>query len=167
MIETYYLLDHQNDFAGAIISAAGVKIPESISSMTITMGKVFSKITPRSGLLALDASAVSKDPAVVKAYVSDPLVYTGKLTARLSAEMLRAMLKVTDEVGKITLPMIIVQGKADRMIDPAGSQMLYDKSSSTDKTLKMYDGLYHEVFNEPEREQVLKDVENWLEAHLK
>jgi Lysophospholipase len=167
LIETYYLLDHQKDFSGAIVSAPGIKIPVTISPMTITMGKLLSKISPRAGLLALDANAVSKDPTVVKAYVTDPLVYTGKITARLAAEMLRAMQRVTDEVGTISLPMIIVQGKADKLVDPAGAQMLYDKASSMDKTLKMYDGLYHEVFNEPEREQVLADVEDWLESHLK
>ena len=167
LIETYYLLDHQKDFSGAVVSAPGIMIPDTISPMTITMGKLLSKITPRAGLLALDANAVSKDPTVVKAYVTDPLVYTGKITARLAAEMLRAMQRVTDEVGTISLPMIIVQGKADKLVDPAGAQMLYDKASSMDKTLKMYDGLYHEVFNEPEREQVLADVEDWLESHLK
>jgi len=167
LIETYYLLDHQKEFTGAVVSAPSIKIQDTISPMTITMGKLLSKITPKAGLLALDAKAVSKDPAVVEAYVTDPLVYTGKITARLAAEMLRAMQRVTDEVGTISLPMIIVQGKADRLVDPSGAQMLYDKSSSTDKTLKMYDGLYHEVFNEPEREQVLADVEEWLESHLK
>jgi alpha-beta hydrolase superfamily lysophospholipase len=167
LIETYYLLDHQKEFTGAVVSAPSIKIQDTISPMTITMGKLLSKITPKAGLLALDAKAVSKDPAVVEAYVTDPLVYTGKLTARLAAEMLRAMQRVTDEVGTISLPMIIVQGKADKLVDPSGAQMLYDKSGSTDKTLKMYDGLYHEVFNEPEREQVLTDVENWLESHLK
>ncbi len=52
------------------------------------------------------------------------------------------------------------------MIDPSGAQMLYDRVSSEDKTLKIYDGLYHEVLNEPEREKVLGDIESWLEAHL-
>jgi len=167
LIETYYLLDHQKDFTGAVVSAPGIKVPDTISPMTITLGKLLSKISPRAGLLALDANGVSKDPAVVKAYVTDPLVYTGKITARLAAEMLRAMKRVTDEVAAISLPMIIVQGNADKLVDPAGAQMLYDRSSSSDKTLKMYEGLYHEVFNEPERGRVLADVETWLELHLK
>lgn len=167
LIATYYLLDHQKELTGAVISAPGIKVSDTISPMTIRMGKILSKIAPKAGLLALDANAVSKDPAVVKAYVSDPLVYTGKVTARLAAEMLRAMTRVTAEVGTISLPMIIVQGKADKLVDPDGSQMLYDKSSSIDKVLKMYDGLFHEVFNEPEREQVLTDVEKWLSLHVK
>jgi acylglycerol lipase len=167
LIVSYYLLDHQQDFAGAIISAAGVKLGDSITPLTITVGKLLSKIAPRAGLLALDATQISKDQAVVNAYVNDPLVYTGKITARLGAEMLRAMTRVSADVGKINLPMIIVQGKDDKLVDPAGSQMLYDKSSSTDKSLKMYPGLYHEVFNEPEKEQVLTDVEKWLDLHIR
>lgn len=167
LIATYYLLDHQKEFTGAVISAPAIKISKTISSTTITMGKLLSGIAPKAGLLALDATAVSKDPEVVKAYVTDPLVYTGKTTARLAAEMLRAMARVTAEVGTISLPMIIVQGKEDRLVEPDGSRMLYDKSASTDKVLKMYDGLFHEVFNEPERGQVLADVETWLNAHLK
>jgi alpha-beta hydrolase superfamily lysophospholipase len=166
LIVSYYLLDHQKDFAGAIISAPGIKLGDNITPLTITMGKLISKIAPRAGLLALDASQISKDQTVVNAYVNDPLVYTGKITARLGAEMLRAMTRVSADVGKLNLPMIIVQGKDDKLVDPAGSQMLYDKSSSMDKSLKMYAGLYHEVFNEPEKEQVMADVEKWLEIHI-
>lgn len=117
--------------------------------------------------MGLDASGVSKDPAVVKAYVTDPLVYTGKYTTRLGAEMLRAVQRVNAEMGSLTLPMIIVQGKLDKLVDPDGAEILFKGCSASDKTLKMYDGLYHEVFNEPERELVLTDVEKWLEAHVK
>ena len=75
-------------------------------------------------------------------------------------------MRITAEASKITLPFIVVQGAEDVLVEPSGAQMLYDLASSEDKTLKIYDGLYHEVFNEPEREMVLKDVENWLEAQL-
>jgi alpha-beta hydrolase superfamily lysophospholipase len=114
----------------------------------------------------LDADGVSRDPAVVKAYVSDPLVHTGKTTARLSAEMVKAMQVVSSQAAKITLPIMIVQGSADKLVDPAGAQMLYDAVSSADKKIRIYDGFYHEVFNEPEHDKVLRDVEIWLEAHL-
>jgi len=73
---------------------------------------------------------------------------------------------VTDQAAGITLPLLIVQGGEDALVDPSGAQMLYDQVSSEDKTLKIYEGLYHEVLNEPEREQVLGDIESWLEAHL-
>jgi acylglycerol lipase len=84
----------------------------------------------------------------------------------LGAELLKAMVRVRAEAHRITLPLIILQGGEDRLIDPACGQILYDKVGSKDKTIKLYEGLYHEVFNEPERARVLKDVETWLAAHV-
>jgi alpha-beta hydrolase superfamily lysophospholipase len=166
LIGSYYLLDHQAEFKGAIISAPAIKVSESISRVTITMSKILSAITPKAGVLALDATGISRDPEVVKAYVNDPLVFHGKTPARLAAESLKAMQRVMVEGGNISLPFITLQGSLDRVVDPGGSRMLYEKSSSNDKTIKIYEGFYHEVFNEPERAVVLKDVETWLMAHL-
>ena len=118
------------------------------------------------GVMALDVNGISRDPEVVDAYVNDPLVFHGKTPARIGAELLSAMMRITAEAGKLTLPLIIVQGAEDILVEPSGAQMLYDKASSEDKTLRIYDGMYHEVFNEPDREQVLKDVENWLETQI-
>ena len=109
---------------------------------------------------------MSQDPAVVEAYVNDPLVYTGKTTARLGAEIIKTMQDVTKQAAKITLPILIAQGSADKLVDPGGARVLYDLVSSTDKTIKMYSGLYHEIFNEPEHEQVLNDVKTWIDAQL-
>jgi acylglycerol lipase len=166
LIATYYLLDHQADFRGAIISAPAIKVGDSVSPLTITLGKVLSAVAPKAGILALDANLISRDPAVVKAYVEDPLVFHGKTPARLAAEMLRAMGRVTAEVGRIALPFIAVQGGGDKLVDPGSAQMLYDQAQSRDKALKIYPGFYHEIFNEPERAQVLGDVEHWLAAHV-
>lgn len=166
LIAVSYLLDHQADFAGAVLSGPGVKAPDDISAVTIFLGKTLSRLAPKTGVLSLDANGVSRDPAVVEAYVNDPLVYTGKTTARLAAELLKEMQRVTAEAGNITLPILIVQGGDDKLVDPAGARMLYDSVSSPDKTLHVYDDFYHEVFNEPEHERVLSDVETWLEAHI-
>jgi len=165
LITCYYLLDHQEDFKGAILSAPAIKVSDNISSTTITMGKMLSVIAPKAGVLALDPTGISRDPEVVKAYVEDPLVFHGKTPARLAAEMLKAMQRVTEEVEKITLPIIVVQGSEDKLVDPDGAQMLYDRAVSKDKTLKIYQGAYHEVHNEPEREIMFKDLETWLVKH--
>lgn len=166
LITSTYLLDHQDEFSGAILSAPAIKVGDDISSFTITAGKIISRILPKMGVLALDDSGISRDPAVVQAYRDDPLVFQGKTPARLGAEMLGAMQRVTDAAGTITLPFIVVQGTGDKLVAPAGAQMLVDKAGSADKTLKLYDGLYHEVHNEPERDVMFADVEAWLEAHL-
>ena len=162
LITSFHLLDHQADFNGAIISAPPVTVPPNISPLTITMGKVLSTIAPKMGLIGLDVNNLSHDKAVVETYVNDPMVFHGKMPARLSAEMLRAMIRVTAEAGKITLPLFILQGSGDHIVDPSGAQMLYEKASSADKTLKIYEGLYHEVHNEPEREVMFSDLEKWL-----
>jgi alpha-beta hydrolase superfamily lysophospholipase len=103
---------------------------------------------------------------VVDAYITDPLVYTRKVTARLGAEMLKTMQHVTESAAGIRLPLMIVQGGADKLVDPIGAQLFYDAVGSEDKTLKIYDGFYHEVFNEPEHDQVLDDVAGWVEGHF-
>ena len=118
------------------------------------------------GVAELDVNGISRDPDVVQAYIDDPLVFHDKTPARLGAELLSAIQRVTAQADQITLPLMIVQGDDDSLIDPSGARTLYDMVSSEDKTLKIFDGLYHEVFNEPERDAVLKDVEDWLETHL-
>ena len=167
LITSCYLLDHQATFRGAVISAPSIKVSNDISQATIIMGKILSVLTPKAGLLTLvDANGISRDPEVVTAYVNDPLVFHGKTSARLAAELLKTVLRVTAEAAKITLPFIVLQGSEDKLVDPGGAQMFYDKASSKDKTIKIYKGLYHEVFNEPERARVLKDVETWLAAKV-
>jgi acylglycerol lipase len=168
LVSAVFLLDRQEGFAGAILSGPGaVKVPDSISSATILAGKVFSVVMPKIGLIGLDTDGVSRDPSVVRAYVEDPLVHTGKTTARLAAEILKAMQRFPEEATRITLPILLLQGGGDKLVDPAGAQMLFETVQSSDKTLKMYDGLYHEIFNEPERDQVLGDMEGWLKSHLR
>jgi alpha-beta hydrolase superfamily lysophospholipase len=166
LIASYYLLDHQAEFQGAIFSAPVVKVAAHISRMTIIMGRSLSILAPKAGVLSVDPSTLSRDPDVVNAYINDPLVFHGKTSARLSAEMLRALTRVSAETDKITLPFIAMQGSEDHLVDPDGAQILYDKAGSKDKTLKIYEGLYHEIFNEPEHDLVLKDVEAWLAARI-
>jgi len=166
LISCYHLLDHQADFKGAVLSAPAIKVSDTISSMTIIMGRILSWIAPKMGVLGLDANNVSRDPEVVRAYVNDSLVFHGKTPARLAAQLLKAMGRVTAEADKITLPFMVVQGGEDKLVDPGGAQMLYDKAGSEDKTLEIYQGLYHEIHNEPERAIMFKDVETWLAAHI-
>ncbi len=166
LITSFHLLEHQADFKGAIISAPAVKVPDNISPLVIAIGNLLSTIAPKAGLIGLDTSYLSHDKAVVDAYNADALVFHGKMPARLSAEMLRAMSRVTAEAGKISLPLFILQGSADKIVDPAGAPLLYEKAGSKDKTLKVYEGLYHEVHNEPERDTMFKDMETWLQARV-
>jgi len=161
-----YLTTNQDEFSGAVLSGPAVMISDNIPKFMRIMGIVQSAIMPKSGLWQLEAEGVSRDPDVVSAYEKDPLVYRGKITARLAGELFKAIRRTAGRADKITLPILIAQGGEDSLVPPAGAKEFYKMIGSTDKTLKIYDGLYHEIFNEPEHRDVLKDIEDWLKAHL-
>jgi acylglycerol lipase len=166
LIGALHLIDHQEALSGAVLSGPAVRAPGDTPKALVFIGRVLSALFPRLELIRLDAEGVSRDPAVVKTYLADPLVCRGKMTARLGTEMLDAMKRIDAEANRIILPLLILQGSADRLVDPTGAHLLYEKVASPDKKLIVYEGLYHEVFNEPERDRVLSDVEKWLEGHF-
>jgi alpha-beta hydrolase superfamily lysophospholipase len=166
LIALVYLLDNQEECAGTVIIGPAVKVPDNISAFTIFMVKLLSAILPKAGLLAFEDEDISKDQTVIEAYKSDPLVYRGKMTARLSAEFLKAMIRFDKGGSRITLPILIVQGAEDRLVDPKDAQLIFDLIQSKDKQIKLYEGLYHEVFNEPERDMVFADMEEWLNQRI-
>jgi acylglycerol lipase len=166
LIAADYLLGHQAGLRGAILSAPAVKVGENVSAARILFGRILSVIAPWAGVMSLDPASLSRDPGVVEAYLRDPLVFHGKIPARLAAEMLKAMQRVAEEAHRITLPLLTFQGGAEKTVDSGGARMLYERAGSADKSIKIYEGLYHETFNEPERARVLGDMRDWLEARI-
>jgi alpha-beta hydrolase superfamily lysophospholipase len=165
-IATAYAILHQDEFDGLILTGATLSTPTDVAAGTIFAARILSLILPKVGLYVIDAEGISQDKSVVNAYVDDPLVYRGKIRARLGVELIKAMGTVNRQISEIHLPILVMHGAADRLSDPKGSEMLYQKASSADKMLKVYEGYYHEIFNEPGREQVLADVESWLKTHI-
>jgi alpha-beta hydrolase superfamily lysophospholipase len=109
------------------------------------------------------ARQLSRDPAVVRQYEADPLV-PGHLTTGLGLAALEAGRLALAEAGRIEAPTLLVHGGADTVVDPGGSEELLSRLRVADKELRIYPGLFHEIFNEPEREAVLTDVLRWIEA---
>jgi len=166
LIAATYALDHQEALTGLVLSCPAVKVSDSVPTITIKMGKILSSIWPKARILRLDEDKLSHDPAVLADRENDQLAYHGKITARIGAEMLSAMDNLQHNAGRLTLPLLIMQGGADEIVDPPGAQMLLDLAGSSDKTLKMYPGMYHEVYNEIEKDMVLADLEQWLGKRL-
>jgi acylglycerol lipase len=165
LIAVPYAVQHQSELDGLVVSAPAIKAGESITPATIVLAKVLSAISPKMGVQTLPSADLSHDKAVVEAYDNDPLVYRGKVTARLGSEMLSTMSKIEALLPSITLPLLILQGSDDRLVNQAGARILYEKAGSKDKTLKIYDGFYHEVHNEPGNAKVFADIEAWLASH--
>lgn len=161
-----YCIYHQNEFDGLILSGAIIKPGSSLSPVKIMLARLLVLLAPKMGVDVIDASAISQDQAVVDAYVNDPLVYRGKIRARLGAELINAMQMLPNQLPEIHLPILIMSGTNDRLSNPDGSRLLYECVKSKDKTLRLYDGFYHEIFNEPENNQVFSDMDDWLIVRL-
>jgi acylglycerol lipase len=160
-ISIAYAVRHQATLAGLVLSAP-VADPNAANAMTRAMSRIVSAIAPDLGVYSVDPALVSRDPEVVRRYEEDPLVYHGKLPARTVAEMTAAVARFPDEVVDLQLPLLVMHGGADELVPEAGSRMIHERAGSEDKTLEIWDGLYHEILNEPEQERVLELVVGWL-----
>jgi alpha-beta hydrolase superfamily lysophospholipase len=149
--------------AGALLSGAVLPSAGPPRVVTAIVGLV-GRLLPRLPLVKLDAAHVSRDPDVVARYVDDPLVFHGRVRAGLIAAMGRAIRRIERDARSIALPVLIMHGADDKLASPEGSRLLYDRISSQDKTLTVYEGLHHEILNEPEQDRVIADIAAWLDA---
>ena len=161
-----YALDHQASLAALVLSAPAVLPGDDINPLLIKVAKVLGKVVPGLPGQKLSSASISRDPAVVAAYDADPLNYRGALSAGIGGAMLRAMESFPARLPSLKLPLLVLSGTDDKIVNPEGARLVDRLAGSSDKTLKMYDGLYHEVFNEPEKELVLGELSDWLKAHL-
>lgn len=161
-----YALRHQGELQGLILSSPAVVI-ENVNPVTLVAGRLLSRVAPGAGVIQLDGTAVSRDPEVVKRYDEDPLNYRGKVAARTAAELVDLAGAAPDRLPEVTLPILVFQGTADRLVSPKAAKLVYEKAGSKDKTIKTYQGLYHETLNEPEKDEVIANLLSWLDAHVR
>lgn len=166
LIAATCLLANQDAFKACVLSGPALETDQAPPALLLALNRLLSALVPTLPMIQLDASGVSRDPTVVDAYMKDPLVFHGKLSSRLIAELSATMQNTLSKASEIRIPILILHGEKDVLAAPSGSRELYDNVSSDDKTLTVYPGLFHEIFNEPEQETVLADVSSWLEAQL-
>ena len=158
-----YALGHQDKLSGLVLS--GPAIGGRLPTLQRWLLALVSAIAPRTGMIALDANAVSRDLAVVAAYVADPLVFRGKVPARTAHEMFAVIRSYPARVGALTVPCLLMHGDADALVSAVDAAPVFAAIASPDKTVRIWPGLFHEIFNEPERAEVLVLTAHWLEAH--
>ncbi len=166
LIATRLLLSHQDKFQGALLSGAAIQSPQEPPSWQVALIKGIAKLFPKAKMIALDASAVSRDPKVVEKYMNDPLISHEKLSAQFLVSMTNTMEQCKNDAGDISLPLKVMHGSADVMTAPEGSQLLYHAVSSKDKEITLYEGLFHEIFNEPEGESIFTEMVAWMDQRL-
>ena len=161
-----YGVQHAAAYDLMVLSGPAIAAHTGVSKAKAIVGKAIGSIFPSLPIEAIDADAVSRDPEVVAAYKADPLVYRGKVPAGIGKALLVVGEKMHVLAPGITAPLLVVHGEEDRLVSAEGSRRLVEHVGSRDVELKVYPRLYHEVFNEPERDRVLDDVTEWISTRL-
>lgn len=157
-----YALAHGDRLTGLILSGPLVQVEGRPAAKLL--GRFLGAVAPGLPLTKLDPQLVSRDPDVVRAYVEDPLVFHRPLPAGTVAEFLNRAATLPGEVSAITAPTLLMYGTADGLCNPQGAVLVSERIGATDLTTIPYEGLYHEILNEPEQQRVLDDLSGWLAA---
>jgi acylglycerol lipase len=150
--------------AGLVTSAAALAPGEDIPPLMVRLAPLLGTLAPHLPTVKINSRSISRDPAIVTTYDNDPLTYRGAAPAGFAAEFLRGILQAQAGIPRLHLPLLVLYGGQDQLINPEGSRRLYDGAASADKTTYCYAPCYHEILNEPERSQVLADILDWLDA---
>ncbi|XP_077236209.1 uncharacterized protein LOC143877834 isoform X2 [Tasmannia lanceolata] len=153
---------------GMVLTSPAIRVQPAHPIFGV-LAPIFSFLLPRYQFSAANkqGSLVSRDPEALVTKYSDPLVYTGSIRIRTGSEILRISSYLQQNLGKITIPFLVLHGTADTVTDSEASQKLYEEASSTDKSIKLYEGFLHDLLFEPEREAITKDIIDWLNFKLK
>jgi acylglycerol lipase len=164
VVSSVYALEHQADLAGLICESFAFQVYAPDLALGVVKG--LSHVAPHVHVLKLPIEGFSRDPEVVRAMNTDPLIANEVQPTKTVAELVRADERLEREFPLITLPVLILHGTADKVTKPGGSQRFYDKAGSRDKTLKLYDGHVHDLLNDFGKEKVMADITRWLDARL-
>lgn len=164
VVSCVYALEHQAELAGFICESFAFQVaaPEAVYPLLKALGRV----APHLPLLRLKNRDFSRDPQAVRAMELDPLVADEVQPSHTVAELVRATERLKREFSRITLPVLILHGTSDKVTRPSGSRFFYERASSPDKTLRLYDGHAHDLLNDLDRQVVMADITGWMDAHL-
>ena len=157
-----WALDHQAEIAGFICESFAYQVPAPAPVLALV--KLLGKIAPKLPVLKLQMKDFTRDPAALAALEADPLCKGEIQPARTVAALLKATDRMKAEFGTLKLPLFILHGTLDKATVPAGSKEFHAAAGSADKTLKLYEGHFHDLLNDIGKEQVLADIIGWMDA---
>jgi alpha-beta hydrolase superfamily lysophospholipase len=162
-----WLAQRGQPVAGLILSSAALRIGGDVPRLLVALAPLLSRWLPHLRGTRFDPAVISRDPAAVAAYVNDPLVSLLAPPARTGAELLRAMEANRGAAARLTLPVYLFHGDADRLTDPAGSRDIHELWGGPDRTLRLWPGSRHETFNDLDREAVVAELLEWVLARCR
>jgi alpha-beta hydrolase superfamily lysophospholipase len=164
VIACNYVLDNQADIAGLICESFAYRVPAPDFALAVLKG--LSHLAPHAHVLNLPKKEFSRDPKVTQALIDDPLLANEVQPTKTVAEMVRADERLKRDFPLFKLPLLIIHGTKDTVTRPEGSKEFYERASSTDKTLKLYEGYFHDPLNDLGKENVMADIRAWIGKRL-
>jgi alpha-beta hydrolase superfamily lysophospholipase len=164
VIACNYVLDHPGDFAGLICESFAYQVPAPDFALAVLKG--LSHLAPHAHVLKLPKEQFSRDSKVVKALIDDPLLADEVQPTKTVAEMVRADERLKRDFGLFTLPLLIIHGTRDTVTRPEGSKEFFGSAGSRDKTLKLYEGYFHDPLSDIGKEAVMEDIKGWIGSRL-
>jgi acylglycerol lipase len=164
VVSCVYTLDHQSEIDALICESFAYELP--VPDLVLSFLKGLSHITPQTHVFSLKNKDFSRDPSVVESMNTDPLIKGESQPAQTAAVMINADNRLREEFPLIKIPLLILHGTEDNATKPSGSQHFYEQAGSTDKTLKLYEGHFHDLLNDTDKELVMADIQNWIDAHI-
>lgn len=164
VVSCLYTLDHQAELAGLICESFAHELPAPGFALAVFKG--LGHLAPHAHILHLPNERFSRDPKVVAAMNEDPLIAHETQPTRTMAALVRADERLKKEFPVITLPVLILHGTLDKNTEPSGSQHFYDRIGSVDKTLKLYEGSFHDLLNDIDKSVVMQDIQDWINVRI-
>jgi acylglycerol lipase len=164
VVSCLYALDHQAELAGLICESFAHELPAPDFALAVFKG--LGHLAPHAHILHLPNERFSREQRVVEAMNEDPLIAHETQPTRTMAALVRADERLKEEFPLITLPVLILHGTFDKNTKPTGSQHFYDRVGSSDKTLKLYEGHFHDLLNDADKDVVMGDIQGWINARL-
>ena len=164
VVACLYALEHQAELAGLICESFAFQVPAPDFALAVFKG--LSHVWPHAHVLHLNNAFFSRDPAVVAAMDADPLIAHETQPTQTLAELVRADERLKASFPSMTLPLLILHGTADKATRPSGSQLFFDTAGARDKTLKIYEGDFHDLLNDTDKAAVMADITGWLDSRL-
>jgi acylglycerol lipase len=164
VISCLYTLDNQSELAGLICESFAYQVPAPDFAIAVLKG--LAHVTPHAHVLTLKNEDFSRDPKAVQSMNDDPLIAGESQPVQTVAELARADDRLKRSFSQITLPVLILHGTGDKATKPSGSQYFYDNAGATDKTLKLYEGHFHDLLNDIGKDEVMGTITNWINARV-
>lgn len=164
VISCHYMLSHQSEVNGFVCESFAFELP--VPDIVLSFLKGISYITPHTHVFSLKNKDFSRDSAVVESMNNDVLIKGESQPAQTGKVLINASRQLREDAPQITLPVLILHGTEDKATSPSGSQHFYENVGSADKTLKLYEGHFHDLLNDIDKEIVMADIQSWIDERI-